>query len=73
LSPTAIANLSLSHEQTADNGLRPGNDLNSIGLTVSEQIGPRTTASATGRLSRQSGGADSYRETAIGAAISHRF
>ena len=73
LSPTAIANLSLTHEQTADNGVRPGNDLNSIGLTVSDQIGPRTTASATARLSRQSGGADSYRETAIGAAISHRF
>ncbi|HLL11824.1 MAG TPA: TIGR03016 family PEP-CTERM system-associated outer membrane protein [Rubrivivax sp.] len=73
LTPTATANLSLSYEQTADNGPRLGNDLNSVALSVSEQIGPRTTASANVRLSRQSGGPDPYRETAIGAAISHRF
>jgi uncharacterized protein (PEP-CTERM system associated) len=73
LSPTATANLSLSHDQTADNGPRAGSDVNSVALGVSEQIGLRTTASANVRLSRQSGGSDRYRETAIGAAISHRF
>lgn len=73
LSQTASATINLSHLQTADSSVRAGNDLNSVSVGVSEQIGLRTTASINARLSRQSGGPDPYRETAIGAALSHRF
>lgn len=73
LSATASANIGLSYLQTANNGVSRGNNLNSVSLGFSEQIGPRTTASVSARLSRQSGGPNPYRETAIGAAISHRF
>jgi hypothetical protein len=73
LGPTSRANVVVSHLKTDSNDLRAGNGLNSISIAVSDQIGLQTTASITSRLSRQSGGPDPYRETAIGAALSHRF
>ena len=73
LTPTASSNLSLSQLKTANEGTRAGNDLNSIAIGVGDQIGLRTTASLSARHSRQSGGPDPYRETALGAALSHRF
>lgn len=73
LSPSAGVNVSVSYLQTLSTATNPGNDLSSIALGLTEQLGERTTASANVRYSAQSGGPDPYRELAVGAAISYRF
>lgn len=72
LTPTAALNISGSRVITASNATQQGNDMKSLAVYLSEQLGARTTAALTLRYSVFNG-VDAYREAAIGANLGYRF
>ncbi len=73
LTPSAGLSLTGSKTMTAATTTRGGNNLKSASLSLSEQIGRRTSAALAVRYTVFNSATDPYREAAIVASLSHRF
>jgi uncharacterized protein (PEP-CTERM system associated) len=73
LTPTASASLVGNRLKSLGDPGQPGTDLKSLALTLSEQLGPRTSASLNARYSVFNSQTDPYRESAITASLAFRF
>jgi uncharacterized protein (PEP-CTERM system associated) len=72
---TSVDSISLtgSHQRTLTSGTQLGNDLKSIGLGWSSQLGRRTTLSANARYAQFSSATNPYRESSVNGSLSMRF
>ena len=73
LTQTATASLVGSRLMTPAVALQSGTDLKSLGLTLSDRIGPSATAALNARYTMFNSAFTPYRETAIGASLGLRF
>ena len=73
LTPQDSINLSGSHQRTLSSGLRQGNDLKSLAMSWSSQLGRRTSATVSARHSQFSSATNPYRETSLTGSLSLRF
>ena len=73
LTPTASMSLLGSRLMTKPSAARPGTDLKSLSLTLSDRIGPRATAALNARYTVFNSAFTPYRETAVGASLGLRF
>lgn len=72
LSPTSAVVATVSEQRTGSSGGIAGNNLRSASLTWSDQLGPRSSLSFSGRHTR-AGGATGYNESTVTATYSQTF
>ena len=73
LTPTASASLNGSLLRTLATATQDGNELKSLGLSLSEQLGKRTSAALSARYSVFNGPVNPYRESSLSGNLSLRF
>jgi uncharacterized protein (PEP-CTERM system associated) len=73
LTPLSSLNLTGAQQKTLGQGLRGGNDLKSLALGWSTQLGQRTSLGLTARYAVFNNAIDPYREASIAASLSQRF
>ena len=73
LTPTASVALTGSRLLTQANATQSGTELKSLSLSLSDQLGRRTSASISVRYSVFNSATDPYREAGITASLSQRF
>ena len=73
LTPTASATLSGSQLRTLATATQAGNDLKSVSLSLTEQLGKRTSTSLSLRQSVFHGPVNPYRESSLSGNLSLRF
>lgn len=73
LTPTASIGLTGSRLITKGTSTQTGNDLKSLSVNWTDQIGRRTSANLSARYSVFNGSADPYRESSVTASVSMRF
>lgn len=73
LTPLSAINLTAAQQQTRGQGVRAGNDLQSLSLGWSTQLGQRTSLGLIARYAVFDSAIDPYRETSIGVSLSQRF
>ena len=73
LTPTASVALTSSRLLTQANATQSGTELKSLSLSLSDQLGRRTSASISVRYSVFNSATDPYREAGITASLSQRF
>ena len=73
LAPDDSLSLSASHQRTPSSGLQQGNDLKSLALSLSSQLGRRTSATVSLRHAQFSSTTNPYRESSLGGSLSLRF
>ena len=73
LTPLSAVNLTGAEQKTLGLGARGGNDLKSLSLGWSTQLGQRTSLGLTARYAVFNSAIDPYREASIAASLSQRF
>lgn len=73
LTPLTALNLTGAQQKTLGQGLRGGNDLKSLSLGWSTQLGQRTSLGLTARYAVFNSAIDPYREASVSASLSQRF
>jgi len=73
LTPQTSITAGGSRQMTFGTGVRAGNDLKSANLSLTSQVGARTTAQLGSRYTVFNSTTDPYRETSVSASLSLRF
>lgn len=73
LTPTSSVSLTGSRQIAKSSGTQPGNDLKSLLLSWSEQVGRRTSVGLSARYSVFDSPTDPYREAAVTASVTMVF
>ena len=73
LNPLDAINLTGSQQHTLGNEIRRGNDLKSLSLGWTGQLGRRTSASLTARYTVFNSDTNPYKESSLGGSLSLRF